>query len=108
MKQEVNLAGVFNLDQDTGAPQGRELIAFANALIGSDVEALNTSRKALNAAMNPDAVIAASITAAVFSMVDRAANAIGINVEEMVLKPSMDFREQFGINQFPSAANTLG
>ncbi|MFP6780918.1 MAG: hypothetical protein VCB59_04390 [Gammaproteobacteria bacterium] len=99
---------MFNPNEDTGTPQGHELIAFSNAVLGDDVEILNTCRNALNAAMNPEAVIAASITAGVFSMVDRAANAIGINVEEMVLKPSMDFREQYGINQFPSAANSLG
>lgn len=104
----MDLAGVFDINADTGAPHGRELIAFSNALIGNDVEALNTRRNELNAAMNRESVIAASITAGVFSMVDRAANAIGINVEEMVLKPSTDFREQFGINKFPSAANTLG
>jgi len=69
---------------------------------------LNSVRQALRAAMGPDAVVSASIIAGVFSLVDRAANGIGIFVEPMVLEPSVDFREQFGINQFPSAANTLG
>ena len=58
--------------------------------------------------MGADAVVSAATTAAVFSMVDRAANAIGISVEPMILEPSEDFREEFGINRFPSAANTLG
>ncbi len=57
--------------------------------------------------MGPAAVVASAIIAADFSMVDRAANAIGIDVEPMVLKPSEDFRARFGINAFPSAANTL-
>ena len=51
---------------------------------------------------------AAAITASVFSLVDRAANGIGIFVEPMVLKSSADFREEFGLNRFPCAANTLG
>jgi hypothetical protein len=58
--------------------------------------------------MGKDAVVSAAITAAAFSLVDRAANGIGINVEPMILEPSEDFREEFGINQFPSAANSLG
>ena len=58
--------------------------------------------------MGADAVVSAAITAAIFSLVDRAANAVGIYVEPMILEPSEDFREQFGINQFPSAVNTLG
>lgn len=58
--------------------------------------------------MGPAAVVSASIIAANFSLVDRAANAIGISVEPMALDPSADFREQLGINQFPSAVNSLG
>ncbi len=58
--------------------------------------------------MGADAVVSAATTAAVFSLLDRAANGIGIDVEPMVLETSEDFREQFGINRFPSAANTLG
>lgn len=58
--------------------------------------------------MGPAAVVSAATTAAVFSMVDRAANGIGIFVEPMIMEPSADFREEFGLNRFPSAANTLG
>jgi len=57
--------------------------------------------------MGPVALVSAATTAAAFSLVDRAANGIGIDVEPMVLEPSADFREQFGLNNFPSAANTL-
>ncbi len=69
---------------------------------------LNSARQALVDDMGEDALVSAAITSAVFSLVDRAANGIGIYVEPMVLEPSSDFREEFGINQFPSAANTLG
>lgn len=58
--------------------------------------------------MGADAVVSVAITAAAFSLVDRAANGIGIYVEPMIMEPSEDFREQFGINQFPSAVNTPG
>jgi len=58
--------------------------------------------------MGPAAVVAASIISADFSLVDRAENAIGISVDAMVLQPSVDFREELGINRFPSVDNTLG
>ena len=58
--------------------------------------------------MGSDALVSAAITAAAFSLLDRAANGVGIDVEPMILETSEDFREQFGLNQFPSAANTLG
>lgn len=46
-------------------------------------------------------------TAAGFSLVDRAANGVGIWIEPMVLKPSEDFRAELGLNDFPSARNTF-
>ena len=57
--------------------------------------------------MGENGLVSAAITASVFSLVDRAANGIGIFVEPMVLEPSQDFRQQLGINDFPSAANSL-
>ena len=72
------------------------------------MSALNVARQALEECMGKDAVVSAAITAAAFSLVDRAANGIGINVEPIILELSEDFREEFGINQFPSAANSLG
>ena len=81
---------------------------FAAAVVGDDVEELNAARASLRQTLGDDAVVSASIIAATFSMLDRAANAIGIFVDPMIVKPSEDFRETFGINQYPSAANTLG
>lgn len=77
-------------------------------MIGDDLAALDSARAALASAMGPAAVVAASIIAGDFSLVDRAANAIGISAEPMVVAPSEDFRAAYGINNFPSAANTLG
>ena len=55
-----------------------------------------------------ETVVRAAIIAANFCMLDRAANAIGISVERMVLEPSADFRAALGIDAYPSAANSLG
>ena len=103
----VNLAGVHGANEDSGVTHGAALVAFAEAVIGTNLEALTRAREALADAIGPDGLVSAAITAAAFSLVDRAANGIGIFVEPMVLEPSTDFREQFGINDFPSAVNTL-
>lgn len=81
---------------------------FAAAIVGSDTAALAASRDAVAQQISPAAVTTASIIAANFSMLDRAANAIGISVDSMIVKPTADFRDALGINQYPSAANTLG
>ena len=108
MQLNVKLDGVFNIESDSGIEHGRELFAFSDAVIGNDLAALDHARAALAAAMSPAAVVAAAIIAGDFSLVDRAANGIGISVEPMVMIPSEDFRAAYGINNFPSAANTLG
>ena len=77
-------------------------------MLGTDIGALEAARDKLRSEMGPAALVAASIVAGNFSLVDRAANGIGISVEPRVLKPSEDFRARLGINDFPSAANTLG
>ena len=86
---------------------GAELLAFAETVLGNDLGALARARDALAAALGPAAVTAAALTAGGFSLVDRAANGVGIWAEPMVVKPSEGFREAMGINAFPSARNTL-
>ena len=83
-------------------------MAFAGAIAGPEHEALDTARRALHERMGAPAIVTASLIAANFSMLDRVANAIGISVDSMVVKPSAEFREQMGINNYPSAVNTLG
>jgi len=94
-------------ERDSGVAHGAELLAFAEALLSGGAAELEAARERLRAAMTPGAVTAAALTAAAFSMVDRAANGIGIWIEPMVLKPSAEFRERLGLNAFPSARNTL-
>ena len=93
---------------NTGVDFSTELTTFASAVLGTDINALNAARQNLADKMGAGAVVSASIIAGVFSLLDRAANGIGINVEPMVLNPSEDFRAELGINAFPSAVNTLG
>ena len=83
-------------------------MAFASAIAGPDRATLDAARQALRERMGAPAVVTASLIAANFSMLDRVANAIGISVDAMIIKPSAEFRAQLGINNYPSAVNTLG
>lgn len=83
-------------------------MAFASAVAGPDRATLDTARQVLHERMGAPAVVTASLIAANFSMLDRVANAIGISVDSMIIKPSAEFRAQLGINNYPSAVNTLG
>ena len=83
------------------------MVRFAAAVVGTDVNALNEARAEVAAALGPDAVITAAITAANFSMLDRVANAVGTPVDDMIVKPTAEFRAALGINDYPSAVNTL-
>lgn len=91
---------------DVGVEHGAALIAFARAVLGTSLPELDAARAALNECMGTEAATAAAITAAGFSLVDRAANGVGIWIEPMVLEPSAGFREAMGIDAFPSARNT--
>ena len=92
---------------DVGVPGGSELLAFAEAVIGADLAALDQARSALSQTLSPGAVAAASAVAANFTKNDRIANGCGIPVDPIALKASVDIREQLGINDYRSAINTF-
>ena len=83
------------------------MLAFSEAIIGTDRAALDKARLAVAEAIGPAAVPAASAVAANFSKNDRIANGIGIPVDDMVLKITKDIREQLGLDDFRSAVNTF-
>lgn len=92
---------------DSGVPHGDILLAFAEAIIGSDRAALGAVRGELAAALGPAAVVGASAVAGNFSKNDRVANGIGIPIDDMVFKGTEDLRAQLGLNAYKSAANTF-
>ena len=83
------------------------MLAYAEAVIGPDLGALNEARDALANTLGPAAVSAAAAIAANFSKNDRIANGLGIPVDPMVLKGTEELREQLGLNDFRSAVNTF-
>jgi hypothetical protein len=93
--------------RDSGVPGGALLIAFADALIGTDRAALDAARAALAAELGPEAVSAAAAVAANFGKNDRIANALGIPLEEVIVKAAAALRAELGLDAYPSAVNTL-
>ena len=104
----VNLVAMTDRSQELGLEHGDVLLAFADAVIGNDVNALNQARADVVSAMGSGALVQAAAIAGNFSMNDTAANAIGIPMESMFLGDSEEYRAELGINDFPSAENSLG
>ena len=107
INKAFNIEAIIRPGIDVGVEGGEELLAFADAILRTDPGALDNARLALAKRLGPTAVSAASIITANFSKNDRIANGLGIPMEAMMLDPTEDFREDFGINAYRSAANTL-
>ena len=104
----VNLKAMTDRSLSLGIDNGEVLLAFADACVGNNVTALNKARSNLVDSMGGGALVQAAAIAGNFSMNDAAANAIGIPMESLFLGDSEDYRLELGINEFPSAKNSLG
>jgi hypothetical protein len=104
----VDLLAVADPSVDSGMEHGGQLLAYADAVTGNDFNAVGPAIAALRDAMGAGALVQAAAIAANFSMNDRAANAIGIQMEGFFLADSGDYRAALGINDYPSARNTPG
>ncbi len=94
-------------EQDPGVVGGRQLLDFADALLGTDRITLDHARAALAQALGGESIGGVAAVAATFSMNDRIANACGIPIEPMVLKTTKDLRQAMGLNHYRSAAYTF-
>jgi hypothetical protein len=108
IEETYELRGLADPTVPIGVENCRALVGFTDALLGVDVAALDGARHALTSAMGDEALVGASLIAANFSKNDRIANAIGIPLEPDFVKQSESFREELGINDYPSASNSLG
>jgi hypothetical protein len=89
---------------DGGVPDGRLLVAFAEAVIGEDDEALARARAALSEAIGPAGLVDAAAVVGLFNAIDRIADATGIPLEAEKAEASVDFRAALGIDGFDIAA----
>ena len=88
-------------------PGGDLLMAFADAVVGADLAALDIARAALAEGLSPAAVSSAAAVAANFTKNDRIANGLGIPTDPVALEGTKELREQLGLNDYRSAANTF-
>ena len=103
---EVDLQAIVDRQLDIRFPGGSELLAFSDALLGSDVAELDKARTALEDSLGPAAVSGASIIAATFTKNDRVANGTGIPAEPRMMEGAEDIRELLGLWNFRSAVNS--
>ena len=105
-KMNYNLKAIVDLDLDSGVENGDVLLAFADAISGTDQAELKRTRAVVEERMGGNAVIEAAIVASNFSMLDRIANAVGIPLEDFVVSKTQDFWAELGIDKYPSASYT--
>jgi len=88
---------------DSGVTHGDELVAFAEAAVGSDPAALATARDALRATAGPAALVDAAGVVGNFQRMVRIADSTGIPLDAPVAALSEDFREDIGLDDFATA-----
>lgn len=92
--QEVDLAAVRGEPSGPTAIEHADvLVAFADAVMGDDPEALAAARRALEQALGGEGVVDASAVIAMFNVVDRVADAIGIPLDDNATR---EMREAVG------------
>ena len=88
---------------DSGVTHGDELVAFAEAAVGSDAAALATARDALRAAAGSEGLVDAAGVVGNFQRMVRIADSTGIPVDAPVAALSDDFRKEIGLDDFATA-----
>src|SRR5207253_2136937 len=80
-----------------GFVPGARLIAFTDAVLGSDDERLARERDALRAVVTPEAFVDTCALIGAFNVVDRVADATGIPLDAMLYEGSQDVRDELGL-----------
>ncbi len=90
----------------SGVAHGGELLAFTEAVMGSDDAELARRRAALRDVVSPESFVEVAAVIAAFNVVDRVADATGIPLDEMMVAMSGDVRAELGLERFRSSANS--
>ena len=92
---------------DGGVEHGARLLAFTDAVMGDDPEALRRERQALRALLSDEAFVDTCATIGAFHVVDRIADATGIPLDDGMRKIGKSVWTELGLARFGSSANTL-
>ena len=90
----------------SGVTHGALLVAFAEAVLGTDDDALGEARARVLSELGPAALVDAAAIVATFQQMDRIADATGIALDAMVDIASHDVQTELGLASFASAKNT--
>ncbi len=91
---------------DAGVAHGARLLAFTDAVMQDDDEALRRERSALRAVLSPEAFVDACAVIGAFNVVDRIADATGIPLDPPLAALSGELRRELDLARFASSANT--
>ena len=97
--EEIQLLAVTEAGVASGVDQGDELVAFAEAIVGTDDAALQVARQTVVDTMGSDAMVDAAAVASNFERMVRIADSTGIplgSLEEM----SAEVREELDLARF--------
>ena len=92
----------------SGIPQAGVLVAFADAVVGRDDGELGRAREAVLDELGAVGLVDTAAVASNFERMVRIADGCGIPLDPPVVVLSEDVRDDLGIDQFASAANTPG
>jgi len=90
----------------SGVPHAAELLAFAEAVLGDDDAVLDVARKDLLEAVGSEAFVDAAGVVGNFQRMVRIADGTGIPLDAPMKVMSESLREEIGVGEFASAANT--
>jgi hypothetical protein len=85
---------------DGRIPHGALLVAFAEAVLGTDEGRLAAARAAVRQSMGDAALVDAAAVAATFNAIDRVADSTGIPIEHGKAEATADLRTALGIDVF--------
>ena len=91
---------------DSGVAHADVLVAFTDAAMGDDDDALMGTRTALRAAMGDEAFVDTCAIVGAFNVVDRIADATGIPLDDGIRMLSEDVRKELDLGRFASSVNT--
>jgi hypothetical protein len=90
----------------SGVEHAEELVALAEAMVGSDDAALASARQVLQDAMGAEALVDAAAVASNFERMVRIADATGIPLDPPVNAMTADIQEELGLTAFGAKSQT--
>ena len=92
---------------DTGVAHAAELVAFTEAVLGTDEDMLVSARAKLLRVVSPAAFVDACALIGAFNVVDRIADSTGIPLDDPIASMTEGLRTELDLVRFRSAENTL-